>query len=150
MCFRSFILSWVSLRCRSASVSPLWFRSFKSRDRLSFSTVCPRISLLFRAFFSLLHRPHVFVPRLSRMYRLFVSRRPFIAFLLSFTLIRSIKLMFSLISAGRSCCTSIYDFVSFYVILVTFVKFTDHIFFRIRSFPTVGPGTSSKSLAYTA
>ena len=69
-----------------------------------------------------------------RMYRLFVSWRLFSLTMLVFTLICSFMLMFSLIPAGRSCCTSTYNFVLFYAISVTFVILTDQFLFRIRPY----------------
>ena len=148
MCFTIFCsLSGLTMRPLGVGVATL-VRSFPNSQPFEPLASCALESRHYSEFFPTFS---VFLTYLTlgfhRMYRLFVSYRSFSLIWLVFTLISSISLMFSLISLGRSCCTSTYDFVSFLRDFSDFCDTYGSISLPDTSlFPTVGPGTSSKSL----
>ena len=151
MCSRSFVCLRASLCIRSAAASPLWFRSFSNSQPLDVLALC---SLESRHYSELLLRFYFAFPTLSLVFtfpRASVSsdvpplRIPsfVIAHYARFTLFSLTSLcLCSLV--GRSCCTSIHNFV-FRAYFSDFYDTHGSFLSRIRYHSTVGPGTSSKS-----
>ena len=133
MCSRSFVCLRASLCIRSAAASPLWFRSFSNSQPLDVLALC---SLESRYYSELLLRFYFAFPTLSLVFtfpRASVSSDVPPLRIPSFVIAHYARFtLFSLTSLcirslfGRSCCTSIHDFVFSAHISVTLTILTDH------------------------